>query len=117
MADVSFVPYFEDIAMSRKKGTSRTVTLHDGSKIVLHKLDSLASSDPCYEPRGVAPRGARDLGARGEAATGLLYVDLREEGLLLDAEPGRGAAGVSAALGDTSAGQRPLLDELMDKQR
>src|SRR6476661_1990738 len=39
VSDVSFVPYFEDIAIEQEEGTTREVALHDGSKIVLHKLD------------------------------------------------------------------------------
>src|SRR3954470_10962316 len=39
LADVSFVPYFEDISIEQVEGTSRTVTLHDGSRIVLRTLE------------------------------------------------------------------------------
>src|SRR6186713_3088432 len=38
LSDVSFVPYFEDIAIEHEEGTTREVALHDGSRIVLHKL-------------------------------------------------------------------------------
>ena len=39
LADVSFVPFFEDITIEHEEGTTREVALHDGSKIVLKKLD------------------------------------------------------------------------------
>ena len=33
LSDVSFVPFFEDIAIEHEEGTTREVALHDGSKI------------------------------------------------------------------------------------
>src|SRR4029434_5493158 len=38
LADLNFVPFFEDITIDYDPGTSTTVSLHDGSKIVLTKM-------------------------------------------------------------------------------
>jgi 2-oxoglutarate ferredoxin oxidoreductase subunit beta len=38
LSDVSFVPYFEDINIDYDPGTTKQVTLHDGSQIMLSKL-------------------------------------------------------------------------------
>src|SRR4249920_146934 len=111
LSDVSFVPYFEDIAIEQEEGTSRTVILHDGSKIVLHKLDR--EFDPTE--RGESLRVLRESSERGEYATGLLYVDPAKKDfcsmLNLVEEP---LAFLPAAVTRPPAS---VLDELMDKQR
>ena len=111
VADVSFVPYFEDIAIEQEEGTTRTVTLHDGSRIVLHKLDR--DFDPTS--RGESLRVLRETSERGEYATGLFYVDPAKKDfcsmLNLVEEP---LAFLPAAVTRPPAS---VLDELMDKQR
>src|SRR6478609_2007645 len=37
--DVSFVPFFEDISVDYAPGTVKEVTMHDGSKLLLKKLE------------------------------------------------------------------------------
>jgi hypothetical protein len=71
LSDVSFVPFFEDIAIEHEEGTTREVALHDGSRIVLHKLDR------DYDPTDKvgAMRVLHETASRGEYATGLLYID------------------------------------------
>src|SRR5919109_2210802 len=39
LSDVSFVPFFEDINIQQEPGTIREVTMHDGSKLYLKKLE------------------------------------------------------------------------------
>src|SRR6187551_1824798 len=39
LSDVSFVPYFEDIAVDYAPGTMQEVTMHDGSRLYLKKLE------------------------------------------------------------------------------
>src|SRR5579884_3280968 len=39
LEDVSFVPFFEDISVEYEPGTTRDVTLHDGSHLLLKKLN------------------------------------------------------------------------------
>ena len=102
LSDVSFVPYFEDIAIEHEEGTTREVALHDGSRIVLHKLDR------DYDPtdRSGALRVLHETAARGEYATGLLYIDPAEAGLLLAAEPGGQPLAMLPASIDASARER-----------
>src|SRR5712672_3208457 len=37
--DITFVPFFEDIAVDYEPGSSQEVTMHDGSKLLLKKLE------------------------------------------------------------------------------
>ncbi|HEX7088323.1 MAG TPA: 2-oxoacid:ferredoxin oxidoreductase subunit beta [Vicinamibacterales bacterium] len=111
VSDVSFVPFFEDISIDHAEGTAREVTLHDGSRIVLRKLDG------DYDPtdKAAALRVLRETASRGEYATGLLYVDTgaRDFCSLLNLvdEPL-----ATLPLERTRPG-RHVLEELMEKQR
>ncbi len=69
--EIDFVPYFEDIDIEIQPGTTREVTLHDGSRLALKKL----AED--YDPTDrLESRRALDQAARtGEVLTGLLYVE------------------------------------------
>jgi len=69
--DVSFVPFFEDIAIEYDPGTTKEVTMHDGSRLLLSKLPV------DYNPSN-ALDAARRLGEsklRGELLTGIFYVN------------------------------------------
>jgi 2-oxoglutarate/2-oxoacid ferredoxin oxidoreductase subunit beta len=70
LSEVSFVPFFEDITVDYDPGTTTTVTLHNGSKVILTKL----AEDYNPTDRLHAMRLLHETGARGEFATGLLYV-------------------------------------------
>jgi len=39
LSDVSFVPFFEDISVEYDEGATQSVTMHDGSRLLLHKLE------------------------------------------------------------------------------
>ena len=71
VGDISFVPYFEDIAVEYEPGTTKEVKMHDGSRLYLKKLDQ------DYDPtdRGTALRVLRETAEKGEYATGILYVE------------------------------------------
>ena len=71
VGDVSFVPFFDDITVEYDAGTTAEVRMHDGSRLLLHKL----AAD--YEPTDRAQSLAllRDYATRGEFATGILYID------------------------------------------
>src|SRR3989338_740350 len=71
MADVSFVPYFEDIAVQYDPGTTTAVTLHNGSRIMLTKM----AED--YQPtdKMSAIRLLHETTSRGEYATGVIYIE------------------------------------------
>jgi len=71
LSDVSFVPFFEDITIEQDPGTSKTVTLHDGSKIVLTKM----SEDYHPTDKGRALGLLHETAMRNEFATGILYVE------------------------------------------
>jgi len=71
LEEISFVPFFEDITVDYEPGTVQAVSLHDGSKLFLKKL----AGD--YDPtnKATARRVIYESAARGEYATGLIYVE------------------------------------------
>jgi 2-oxoglutarate ferredoxin oxidoreductase subunit beta len=71
LQEISFVPHFEDIAVEYDPGTTVDVRMHDGSKLVLKKLES--DYDPGSRSRAVA----RLMESAGQETvlTGLLFVD------------------------------------------
>ncbi|MGE3507541.1 MAG: 2-oxoacid:ferredoxin oxidoreductase subunit beta [Vicinamibacterales bacterium] len=69
--EVTFVPFFEDISVEYEPGTTQEVTLHDGSRIYLKKLeDDYDATDKLG-----AIRRLHESARRGEFATGLIYVE------------------------------------------
>jgi 2-oxoglutarate ferredoxin oxidoreductase subunit beta len=69
--EVNFVPSFEDISVDYEPGTTQEVTLHDGSKLFLRKLEEgFDSTDKL-----AAMRLLHETSRRGEFATGLLYIE------------------------------------------
>jgi len=71
LADLSFVPFFEDINIDYDPGTTTAVTLHNGSKLLLSKLT--ADYNPTDKHRALSL--LRETAARDEFATGILYVE------------------------------------------
>jgi len=69
--EVSFVPYFEDIAVDYEPGTTQEVTMHDGSKLYLKKLEE------DYDPTDKigALKRLHETARRGEFATGIIYIE------------------------------------------
>jgi 2-oxoglutarate ferredoxin oxidoreductase subunit beta len=67
--EVSFIPHFENIEIDYAPGETREVTMHDGSRIVLRKLEE--DYDPKDRLRAIAviERGR----VENKLATGLLY--------------------------------------------
>jgi 2-oxoglutarate ferredoxin oxidoreductase subunit beta len=76
--EVTFVPFFEDIAVEYAPGTTQEVTLHDGSRIYLKKLEE------DYDPRNkiTAMRRLDESAHRGEFATGLIYIEPERDDFL-----------------------------------
>jgi 2-oxoglutarate ferredoxin oxidoreductase subunit beta len=66
-----FVPPAREITAQYAHGDAVPVTLHDGSRVLLRKLD------PSYDPthRGKAFNYLRDKLAQNEYVTGLIYID------------------------------------------
>ena len=91
--EVSFVPFFEDIAVDYEPGTTQEVTMHDGSKLYLKKLEE------DYDPTDkiAAMRRLHETARRGEFATGLIYIEPDRDDFLDAAQRRRRAAGDAAA--------------------
>jgi 2-oxoglutarate ferredoxin oxidoreductase subunit beta len=69
--DIEYVPYFEDITVDYEPGTTREVTMPDGSHVYLKKLAE--DYDPTNPTRAIqVVRDARD---EMKLLTGLLYVN------------------------------------------
>ncbi|HKD91501.1 MAG TPA: 2-oxoacid:ferredoxin oxidoreductase subunit beta [Terriglobales bacterium] len=68
--EVSFVPQFEDIAIDYEPGTATEVTMHDGSRLVLRKLEE------DYDPTNRLHAMARlaESHDQGEVLTGVFYI-------------------------------------------
>lgn len=69
--ELDFVPFHQDIAVDYEEGRTTEVTMHDGSRLLLHKLEH------DYDPhdRLNAIRTLNATTERGEVLTGVLYVD------------------------------------------
>ena len=111
LSDLNFVPFFEDISIEHEEGTTREVALHDGSRIVLKKLDR--DYDPTNKPEAL--RVLHETADRGEYATGLLYIDPQKRDfcsqLNLVDEP------LATLPMERTRPSRAVLDELMERQR
>lgn len=75
LEEVSFVPFFEDISVEYEPGTTRDVTLHDGSHLLLKKLN--VDYDPTSKIEAL--RVLDESQRKGEVLTGLLYVDTQRK--------------------------------------
>src|SRR5258708_22340316 len=69
--DITFVPFFEDIAVDYEPGSSQEVTMHDGSKLLLKKLEE--DYDPTDKINAL--KRLHETARRGEFATGLIYIE------------------------------------------
>jgi len=71
VVDADYIAPAEEIKAAYEEGSAMSVELHDGSKIVLRKIDSE------YDPtsRATAFKYLRERFNAGEITTGLLYID------------------------------------------
>jgi 2-oxoglutarate ferredoxin oxidoreductase subunit beta len=71
LGEVNFVPYFEDINVEYEAGSTTSVTMHDGSRLFLRKLEA------DYNPSDklAAARLLHETARRGEFATGVIYIE------------------------------------------
>jgi len=105
------VPYFEDISIEHEEGTTREVALHDGSKIVLKKLDR------DYDPtnKAEALKVLHETADAGEYATGLLFIDQQKKDFCTTLNL------VDEALAslpvERTRPSRDVLEQLMERQR
>jgi 2-oxoglutarate ferredoxin oxidoreductase subunit beta len=71
VGDISFVPFYEDISIEYEPGTTTEVKMHDGSHLFLKKV----AEDYNPTDKMAALRLIRESEARGEFATGILYIE------------------------------------------
>src|SRR3954463_4423257 len=76
--DVSFVPHFEEIDVDYEPGTTTEVTMHDGSRILLRKLEHEYDATDRIE----AVRRLMQAHEKGEVLTGLFYIDTKKPNFL-----------------------------------
>src|SRR5215468_8629475 len=71
LQDISFVPAFEDISIDYDPGSTQEVTMHDGSRLLLKKLEE------GYDPTDKigAMKRLHETARRGEFATGIIYIE------------------------------------------
>ena len=78
LGEISFVPFFEDISVEYDPGTTREITMHDGSKLRLKKV----AEDYNPTDKMEAVRLIHESARRGEFATGILYIEPDKDDLL-----------------------------------
>jgi 2-oxoglutarate ferredoxin oxidoreductase subunit beta len=105
--DIEYVPYFEDITVDYEPGTTRDVTMPDGSHIVLKKLE--ADYDPTNLDR--AWTVIHEARAEQRLITGLLYVN--PETRPFDVELGMIESPLASLALEQVRPPRAVLDELM----
>jgi 2-oxoglutarate ferredoxin oxidoreductase subunit beta len=71
LQELSFIPSFEEVRVEYDPGTTAEVTLHDGSRLRLRKLER--DYDPSDRARAVGR--LMEASRKGEVLTGVLYVD------------------------------------------
>ena len=111
VSEVSFVPYFEDITIEYEPGTTREVSLHDGSRIYLKKVGEDYDATNKLQAMSVL----QETMSRGEYATGLLYIEPEKKDfcslLNLVDEP------LAQLPLDRVRPSREALEEIMEAQR
>jgi 2-oxoglutarate ferredoxin oxidoreductase subunit beta len=76
--EIDFIPHFEDIQVEIPEGETREVTLHDGSRLRLHKLG--ADYDPTDKLGAI--NAIHHSVETGDVLTGVLYVDAEKPNLI-----------------------------------
>lgn len=69
--ELGFVPSYEDIQVEIEEGASQEVEMHDGSRLLIHKLEH--DYDPTDKLRAI--KYLHDASQKREVLTGILYVD------------------------------------------
>jgi 2-oxoglutarate ferredoxin oxidoreductase subunit beta len=73
LQDVNFVPVFEDISVEYDAGTTVEVTMHDGSRLRLRKLEE--EYDATNRIKAITR--LHEANEKGEVLTGVLYVNTK----------------------------------------
>ena len=76
--ELAYVPRFEEIMVEYEEGEIKEVTMHDGSKVILKKLEQ------DYDPknRAEAMRILEEANAKRWLLTGLIYINTEQPSLL-----------------------------------
>jgi 2-oxoglutarate ferredoxin oxidoreductase subunit beta len=69
--EIGFVPFFEQISVEYEEGSTKVVEMHDGSHLMLRKLER--DFNPMNKSEAL--RLIRGANESGEFLTGLLYID------------------------------------------
>jgi 2-oxoglutarate ferredoxin oxidoreductase subunit beta len=72
--EVSYIPFFEDITVEYDPGTTTEITLHDGSHLLLKKLNS--DYDPTNKTEAL--KVLTEAHDNNEIVTGLFYLDTQK---------------------------------------
>ena len=72
--EVSFVPQFEDISVDYEAGSATEVTMHDGSRLLLRKLEE--DYDPTDKLK--AMYRLHESHDKGEVLTGVFYINTQK---------------------------------------
>jgi len=73
LQEVSFVPHFEDITVEYEPGSTTEVTMHDGSRLQLRKLEE--DYDPTNRVEAIHRLNQSHM--KGEVLTGVFYVNTK----------------------------------------
>jgi len=110
LQDISYIPAYDEITVDYAEGEAQVVTLHDGSRIVLRKLDP-ERHDPT--DRMAAYQVLEQARANQEFITGLIYIEpdspsITETNQLVDTP-------LAHLPEDVTRPPRATLDEMMAK--
>jgi 2-oxoglutarate ferredoxin oxidoreductase subunit beta len=73
LQDISFVPAFEEIDVDYDPGTTTEVTMHDGSRLRLRKLEE--EYNPTHKVSAI--KRLMEAHEKGEVLTGVFYVNTK----------------------------------------
>jgi 2-oxoglutarate ferredoxin oxidoreductase subunit beta len=111
LGEISFVPFFDDISVDYDPGTTTEVKMHDGSRLLLKKLELDYDATDKLRALQVLHETLR----RGEFATGVIYVEPDKDDFLtqlnLVGEP------LAALPADRTRPPKAVLDEVMESLR
>ena len=71
LSEMTFVPFFDEITVDYEPGTTQEVTMHDGSRLYLKKIEEGYNARDKVAALGLL----HDTAQKGIFATGLLYIE------------------------------------------
>jgi 2-oxoglutarate ferredoxin oxidoreductase subunit beta len=111
LGEVSFVPFFEDINVEYDPGTTTEVRMHDGSRLLLKKLELDYNATDKMQALQVLHETLR----RGEYATGVIYVEPDKDDFLTQLN--LVDTPLAALPMDRTRPGKAVLDEVMESLR